>query len=173
MVRSIDQFIAIKSVNRTLVFVHASNSYIKCRVLWQDLSDITADNLCVMGDFNVVLGAHERFPSILAHVTPSDNFRVFIAQRDLFEIEGAGNKFTWATWRNGSYMTAKLDRALANQQFLNTWDIVELLVLPMLSLDHNPIKLRVTSSVSNTPWPFRFQEMWTLHVEFHTFVRDS
>lgn len=44
-----------------------------------------------------MLGAHECSSCILAHDTPSEDFRDFIVQRDLFYIEGIGNKYTWAT----------------------------------------------------------------------------
>lgn len=54
-----EQFIAIKNDNTSLVFVHAKNNYIRHRSLWQDLLNIQDSPICILGDFNVVLGAHE------------------------------------------------------------------------------------------------------------------
>lgn len=138
-IESSEQFIAIRSENRTLIFVHASNNYITRRTLWANIYNLADPNLCVIGDFNVVLGAHECSSGHLAHATPSKDFRDFTTQRDLFDIKGVGNKYTWATRRNDNYLAARLDRALADQPFLDVWDNVELHILPMLCSDHHPI----------------------------------
>lgn len=69
-------------------------------------------------------------------------------------------------------MDAHLDRALADQTFLNCWDNVELLILPMLCSDHHTIRLTVAKNEPNMPLPFRFQDMWTLHEGFFILVRE-
>lgn len=74
---------------------------------------IADPRLCIIGDFNVVLGAHERSSGIIGHAASTTEFQNFISDKDLFDIEGVGNNFTWATRRNGSYLVACLDRALA------------------------------------------------------------
>lgn len=43
-----------------IAFVHASNSYIRRSVLWNDLSSFCDEPLVIMGDFNALLGMHER-----------------------------------------------------------------------------------------------------------------
>lgn len=125
-----------------------------------------------MGDFNVVTRAHERSSGHLIHATPSEDFKDFIAQRDLFDIEGTGNKYTWATRRSNRYIAARLDRSLASQNFLNLWTNVELLILPIICSDHSPLRLRLAAAVPNTPRAFRFQDMWTMHDSFQKVVRD-
>lgn len=97
LIGSSDQFLTVRLVGSTLVFVHASNSYIRRHCLWSDLCNIHDPSICVIGDFNVVLGAYERSSDFLAHAAPSDDFREFISQRDLFDIEGIKNKYTWVT----------------------------------------------------------------------------
>lgn len=124
------------------------------------------------GDFNVVLGAHERSSGIIGHASSTMEFQNFISDKDLFDIEGVGNRFTWATRRNDSYMAARLDRALASQDFLNHWDSVELLILPILCSDHSPIHLKTTVNRPSAPRPFCFQDMWTMHEDFMSLVRD-
>ncbi|KAL8542528.1 hypothetical protein ACS0TY_003407 [Phlomoides rotata] len=41
-------------------FVHARSTHIPRRDLWTDITVHANRSLCVMGDFNAVLGAHER-----------------------------------------------------------------------------------------------------------------
>lgn len=69
-----DQHIAIKSADISFAFVHASNSYTKRRQLWIDLININEPRLCIMGDFNVVLGAHERSSGIIGHASSTTDF---------------------------------------------------------------------------------------------------
>lgn len=52
-----------------LVFVHASSNYIRRRTLWNDLLGIVGSKICIMGEFNIVLGAHENLP-VKLHMLP-------------------------------------------------------------------------------------------------------
>lgn len=139
-----DQFIAIRTCDSVLVFVHAKNQGCPHRTLWLDLLKITDDIMCIMGDFNVVLGAHERSTGVLTQSAPTEEFRDFISAKDLYDIDVVGSRFTWSTRRNGGFTAARLDRALASQGFLQLWVDVELLVLPMVYSDHHPLRLRTT-----------------------------
>lgn len=140
----------------SLVFAHASNNYDRRRILWSDLMNIGDPNICILGDFNVVLGTHECSSGHLTHATPSDEFKDFISGRDLFDIEGIGNKYTWATRQNRGFIAARLDRALASQGFLNLWDDVKLLILPMHCSDHSPLRFHAVLNAPSSPRPFRF-----------------
>lgn len=172
LIGSSNQFMAICHSGTSLIFVHTSNNYNGRRTLWISLLNIGDPNVCILGDFNVVLGAHECSSGHLTHVTPSEEFKNFISQCNLFDIEGAGNKFTWATRRNGGFIAARLDRGLASQFFLDLWDEVELLILPMQCSDHNPLHLPAVVNAPTSPQPFRFQDIWTLHENFFSTVKD-
>lgn len=170
IVSTSDQYVAIRHSNTSLVFVHASNNYNHHRLLWSNLLGIDDPNT---SSWVTLILSHERSSGRITHATPSDEFKNFIAQRDLFDIEGTGNKFTWATRRNSGYMAAHLDRALASQGFLNLWDDVELLILPMLCSDHSPLRLQAARKITTSPRLLRFQNMWTLHEQFHAMVKDN
>lgn len=60
-----DQFVAIKLEDRILIFIHASNIYSRRRILWNNLVGINEPKICIMGDFNVILGAHEHSSSMI------------------------------------------------------------------------------------------------------------
>lgn len=124
-----------------------------------------------MGDFSVVHGSHERSSGRLVYTTPSEDFKDFISQKEFFDIDSVGNKFTWATRRNNGYIVARLDRVLASQGFLNLWDEADLLILPSLCSDLNPLCLRTTNVVPHPSRPFRFQDMWTMHDSFLPVVK--
>lgn len=44
-------------------FIHASNSYVERRQLWDILMPLSSLNLCLMGDFNAIVGSYEQFSS--------------------------------------------------------------------------------------------------------------
>lgn len=96
------------------MFVHAKNNYVHRRELWQNLSDLQDSHICIMGDFNLVLGAHERSSGMITHGPPVEEFQNFITQNDIIDIEAVGNKYTWATRRNNNFMAARLDRVLVS-----------------------------------------------------------
>ncbi|KAL8542629.1 hypothetical protein ACS0TY_003491 [Phlomoides rotata] len=62
-------------------------------------------------------------------------------------MDTAGPQFTWVTrCSNHGYMTARLDRVLANDDFLDLWHSTSATVLPRISSDHHPIILRLHKS---------------------------
>ncbi|KAL8514583.1 hypothetical protein ACS0TY_013611 [Phlomoides rotata] len=102
-----------------LGFVHACTTYIPRRALWNDVKSLHLDNLCLMGDFNVVLGSH------------------------VPDVESSGSQFTWSTMRSSlGFMAAKLDQILASQGFLDLWHSLEVTVLARYSSDHHPLLLK-------------------------------
>ncbi|KAL8523191.1 hypothetical protein ACS0TY_013240 [Phlomoides rotata] len=130
-------------------------------------------NFYVIGDFNVVLGEHERCTTAPGHTIATREFQEFLDEADFFEIEAQGSAYTWVCRRSNKYIAAKLDRALASQQFLDLWATVGLNILPRWSSDHHPLKLVLTNDVPTLPRPFRFQSMWLSHDGFLAVVRDS
>lgn len=66
----------------------------------------------VIGDFNVVIGAHEKIGLPPQHIS-SHEFRNAIDSCDLRDINTSDSIYTWARRRGTSYMECLLDRAFA------------------------------------------------------------
>ncbi|KAL8546865.1 hypothetical protein ACS0TY_006542 [Phlomoides rotata] len=125
-------------------FVHARSTHVLRRELWTSICSHADQPLCVMGDFNVVLGAHERSRGARKPARPSQEFISFLDEAHLHDMDTVGPQFTWVTRRsNHGYMAARLDRVLANDEFLDTWHSTSATVLPRISSDHHPILLRL------------------------------
>ncbi|KAL8488100.1 hypothetical protein ACS0TY_024401 [Phlomoides rotata] len=100
--------------------------------------------LCIMGDFNVVLGAHERSRGAKNPARPSQEFMAFLDEAQLHDMDTSGPQFTWVTRRsNHGYMATHLDRVLVNDGFLDLWHSASATVLPHISSDHHPILLKL------------------------------
>lgn len=98
-----------------------------------DLLSLPSAPLCIIGDFNVVLGAHERL-SGTTPTCPTSDFQDFLSSAECLDIDSAGSRFTWVS-RRPHLIMAKLDRVVANSRFLDLWSSVSLIVLPRLCSD--------------------------------------
>ncbi|KAL8498896.1 hypothetical protein ACS0TY_022024 [Phlomoides rotata] len=88
------------------------------------ISGFCCSNLCLVGDFNAVLGAHERISSWAPSSVSCADFQGFIEQEEIFEVEAAGANFTWASRCLGQGLIAsKLDRIFAHDSFIGHWDM--------------------------------------------------
>ncbi|XP_019418611.1 PREDICTED: uncharacterized protein LOC109329402 [Lupinus angustifolius] len=78
---------------------------------------------CCIGDFNVVLGAHECRSTRLPAKTPCLEFISFSDSAGLLHLNTLGVQFTWSNKRRGNALTEKrLDRALCNEDWLTFWN---------------------------------------------------
>ncbi|KAL8507347.1 hypothetical protein ACS0TY_018043 [Phlomoides rotata] len=144
------------------------------RDLWADITTHANMSLCVMRDFNVVLGAHERSRGARNPARPSQEFMAFMDEAHLHDMDTSGPQYTWVTRRsNHGYMAARLDRVLVNDGFLDLWHSATATVLPRISSDHHPILLTLQETADHSIRPFRFQNMWTTHPSFLPMVSES
>ncbi|WCJ21303.1 hypothetical protein M5689_003467 [Euphorbia peplus] len=108
--------------SHVLSFVYGSNFPSLRRLSWNNLVQInnnSTGNWLVIGDFNVVLGSHEKSGRSPAATCCSD-IRYFIDNGGLFEVEAAGSFYTWNNGRHDSgRVECKLDRALVLASFLD------------------------------------------------------
>ncbi|KAL8524888.1 hypothetical protein ACS0TY_014493 [Phlomoides rotata] len=147
----------------TFGFIHTASDHIHRRELWSFISDFHCSHLCLLGDFNVVLGAHERISSRALNSTSCVEFKGFIEQEELFEVEAAGANFTWASRISSQGLIAsKLDRVLAHDSFIGHWDLISATILVRAGSDHHPLLLHYSKVSQFQPRPFKFQAAWML-----------
>lgn len=67
------------------------------------------------GDFNVILGAHERLSSVSPSHIACQEFQEVIDNCELMQIPTHSTNFTWATrWAHRGLVACCINRALAN-----------------------------------------------------------
>ncbi|KAG6645499.1 hypothetical protein CIPAW_08G126800 [Carya illinoinensis] len=95
--------------------------------------------LCV-GDFNEILLQEEQIGSNARPFQQMEDFRVALSDCGLKDIGYIGSKYTWCNKREGDGFTkSRLDRAVVNEDWLNTYAINQTYVLPGQCSDHNPL----------------------------------
>ncbi|KAG6714358.1 hypothetical protein I3842_05G199000 [Carya illinoinensis] len=152
--------------------VYAKCSYLERRALWDHLCGVSAVGIpwVVIGDFNVIRSNEERVGGNSRLRMAMDEFNCCIHSCGLIEWRLEGKQLSWCNGRQGLARSwAKLDRILVN----NFGGAVGRLLNRRTS-DHSPIVLQL-SSINNRygSSPFRFQNMWTLHLGFLTLVENT
>ncbi|KAF1891085.1 hypothetical protein Lal_00001224 [Lupinus albus] len=170
---------SIQVNNKLLQFcaIYASTNYLVRRQLWQEVQSIMLVNpgpWCCIGNFNVVIGAHECRSSTLPARLPIEEFKHFIEVGNLISLPTRGVDFTWSNRRRGVALTEKrLDISLCNEDWLHAWNQVSCCSLPRLSSDHHPIMFCSSSSDSIRKSAFRFHKMWLHNLDCRRVVSEA
>ncbi|KAJ0963505.1 hypothetical protein J5N97_028627 [Dioscorea zingiberensis] len=134
------------------------------RTVWHDLSNISTLNLpwVLVGDFNSILhpgehkGGNPDYYSI-----KSRHFSDFISQNQLFDLGFYGTPFTWCNNQRGlARRWARLDRFLANNEWINNFEVLTNKHLPRTSSDHSPMLLNSKFFAFSMKRIFRFENFW-------------
>ncbi|KAL6190669.1 hypothetical protein ACLB2K_037063 [Fragaria x ananassa] len=168
--------VVFDSINCVLTAVYARTSIVERRRLWLDIEDIkcrfVSGPWIVVGDFNVVLGAHEKKGGAPVSRLSCEEFQAMSDICELIHVDTKGAQFTWARRRGvRGNVELRLDRCLVNLHWLDSWDSFTCSTLPRLCSDHNPLLITFSKSAGVRRSRFRFQKMWLEHKDFHAFVK--
>ena len=132
-------------------FVHAHSDYGPRRRLWEDLLALPDLPTALVGDFNAVLGAHERSNGSPPPRTGTADFSDFIQNGDFIEPASTGCYFTWSNRRfTQGYLETRIDRVLISHSFLDTWHSVSYHMGIRNCSDHCPLFLRCLLQLGNS-----------------------
>ncbi|KAK9912795.1 hypothetical protein M0R45_036636 [Rubus argutus] len=160
-----------------MVFVYAATTVVKRRSLWQSLALVCSafsGPLLILGDFNAVLGAHEKFGGNLPRLVSCDEFLAMVDTCGLLHIDLKGSPFTWTNGRAlASHIEMLLDRCFCSLPWLDTWPVTSCSTLVKHCSDHNPLLVAFDKFSSQGPSPFRFQPAWVQHPQFLSMVKSA
>lgn len=93
-----------------------------------------------VGDFNSILGAHERLGGRLPLKIACFEFMKWSNQNALVHLETNGVKFMWTNKREGrAFMAQRLDRAICNEDWIDNWTVSSCNTLIKCFSDHFPL----------------------------------
>lgn len=134
------------------------------KALWNTLSGITSTSLpwLMAGDFNAILydldfkGRYSRSYSL-----KSSFFKNFVNKNNLLDLGFVGSRFTWSNNQLGlACRWARLNRFLANIDWVANFASIANQHLPRSCSDHSPLLLTAHSSISTKKPIFRFDNFW-------------
>ncbi|KAL8091333.1 hypothetical protein AgCh_033807 [Apium graveolens] len=122
--------------------VYAANEHVDRREVWQSLrsySMLTSSSpWIVMGDFNAMLNSSEMQGGVDSRSPAIQEFRDCVNFIEVQDIVYSGIQFTWAGSPHGVGVVKKLDRVMANLNFLNKFAGASVNFLPRGVSDHSP-----------------------------------
>ncbi|KAK9904622.1 hypothetical protein M0R45_000540 [Rubus argutus] len=168
--------VMLDSVNCIITAVYARTSVVGHRKLWNDLVEVkgrfVSGPWLVFGDFNAVLGAHEGGAGICR--LSCEEFQAMSDICELVHVNTKGAEFTWVRRRGlRGNVESRLDRSLANLEWLDIWERFDCCTLTRTCSDHHPLLMSFSKSSGARHSLFRFQKMWLQHADFHGFVKQS
>ncbi|XXG69384.1 hypothetical protein AAC387_Pa06g2270 [Persea americana] len=125
----------------------------------------------VIGDYNAVSSAVEKFSIHPINSPATSEFNNMMVSSSLQDIGLAGSNFTCSNKRQSrSYVVVRFDRSLNNQAWSFSFPDGLLQHLVRLNLDHSHILLSSRPPMAIGYIPFKFEEMWIGHPSFKDLV---
>ncbi|KAK9941651.1 hypothetical protein M0R45_007351 [Rubus argutus] len=163
---------SIEGVIVVLTTVYAKTTVVGRRLLWDDLATIHSSFIngpwFVFGDFNCVLGAHEKRGGSAPNATSCYDFQRMCTACNLLDLETKGLSYTWTNRRTN----VRLDRALGNLDWIGTWNVFECRTLTRAFSNHCPLLITFSKLTTSIRPHFRFQSMWIQHPDILGLVSD-
>jgi exonuclease III len=156
--------------------VYASTNYVTRRKLWDALNTLQSQhNLpwSFLGEFNVILGAHEHRGRFSPARLPMSDFQAWTDNFQLIHLPTKGAEFTWNNGRGGSRHTEKrLDRVVCNQDWLDICQVSSVEALTKHKSDHFPLLFDFQTSIITFASNFKFMRMWSMHDDCRSIISE-
>ncbi|CAN6851432.1 unnamed protein product [Brassica oleracea var. botrytis] len=127
------------------------------------------------GDFNEITHPEEHSSPAASQIScPMIEFNTCLNQLEVCDLRYHGEKFTWSNKQPDIPIAKKLDRALINEHWLNTYPRSLAKFLAPEFSDHTPccIELDCPTPLAGSK-PFKFFNYLTLHPDFLTLVEEA
>ncbi|KAF5481580.1 hypothetical protein F2P56_002220 [Juglans regia] len=106
-----------------------------------------------------------------------ENFRCAIEDSDVNEIPFDGDYFTWSDRREGSqFVKEKLDKALGNLSWFNSFADCSITTLSAQSSDHCPILLNIAPHLApdmKTQSSFQYEAKWDSRDDCASLIKQA
>ncbi|GJX75386.1 hypothetical protein Tco_0313981 [Tanacetum coccineum] len=149
-------------------FIYAHNRYIHRRSLWNGLclhyNYIRNRPWCLLGDFNASLFIGDTSTGSSALDIAMREFKECVDHIEVVDVQSTGLQYTWNQKPKGTDgILKKLDRVMANIEFLDSFVGAHAVFKPYRISDHSPSVLSTPTQVKVRPRPFKFFNVITLN----------
>ncbi|KAG7616431.1 Endonuclease/exonuclease/phosphatase [Arabidopsis thaliana x Arabidopsis arenosa] len=114
----------------------------KRKVIWEQLTErglSREEPWFLTGDFNDIINSFEKQGGPVRHEGTFVDIRSFMAACDLYDLRHSGNFFSWRGKRNDHLVHCRLDRAMSNSSWAETYPFSHSEYLRFEGSDHRPI----------------------------------
>jgi len=177
-----EQCIVLSCVSdNTIVYVasiYAHTNYVNRKALWEELSVLLSTYSrpwLLLGDFNSILGAHEKYRGRAPLNASCSDFTHWSNFNSLIHLDTKGARYTWSNNKYASsFIAQRLDTEICNEAMLDSFYAVSCNTLLRSHSDHFPIIVNIhkTPPVETVP-RLKFFKVWTSSLSFQDLVSSS
>lgn len=158
--------------------VYAANTRQERRCLWDDLHEVQSTLFLenrkwfIGGDFNQIIHHQEHSSSLVDHLTPDMiEMKDHLLDLGVSDLRYQGSCHTWTNKTPSSPITKKLDRALVNDCWIESFPDSIATFFPHEFSDHTPCLITLSCPLpSPGTKPFKFFNFLTTHPSFTSIV---
>lgn len=131
---------------------------------WNPIKDLAQQSglpWCIAGDFNDMVFADEKKGGRQHPKKLLEGFNQTLRDCSLYDLGFVGEKYTWEKFRGSNrWVQERLDRGLANKEWIEYFPNVEARVLEVSTSDHLPVCISLKIQVYKPrERRFRFENM--------------
>nr|GFA71333.1 hypothetical protein [Tanacetum cinerariifolium] len=140
--------------------IYAHNGYNQRRLLWKALNQhkcyVRNCPWCLLGDFNATLYLEESTSSSSRMDIAMREFKECVDNIEVLDVPSTGLQYTWNQKPRGlDGIFKKLDRIMANMDFLSEFVGTHAIFKPYRNSDHSPFILCIPMKLKNMKKPLR------------------
>ena len=157
-------------------FVYASTDRPKRNQLWESLIGIDEARDApwfVTGDFNDILNNEEKTGGPDRAEGSSSDLRSFFSETDLYDLHHSGDPLSWRGQRGTHLVRCRLDRAVANSSWAETYPTARCQYLEYEGSDHKPLMSFLDPTIMKRKGVFRYDRRLNSNEEAKQVIRDS
>lgn len=158
----------------SVAFVYAFNTVVERRALWEELSFISQNSpansrpLLALGDFNQIITANEHY-SVIPHPLPLTGMSEFhncLIANEFSDMPSRGAFYTWSNGRPEDPILRKLDRAVVNEAWSDTFPESLAVFDPPGDSDHSPCLVSTDANIQRSKKSFKYFSFISTHPKF-------
>ena len=172
----IDTRVKVKSKLFLLTLVYGDPVKENRSAVWNQVTSLRSDSedaWLLAGDFNDLLDNSEKRGGPPRHQGSFIEFRSFVSKNGLWDLKFSGNPLSWRGMRYEHFVRQRLDRAMSNNSWLESFPSSRSEYLRYEGSDHRPLVIFIDESRVKKRGQFRFDNRLRENEEIHSLIQDT
>lgn len=158
-----------------LTTIYAHNQSDKRKKFWQDMDDICRNQQgpwCVVGDYNNVVTSLDRYGGNLVTKAEYKDLQAIIDNNGWYQMDNTREYYTWSNKQVTNPIYSRVDKILANMEWLQDHNDPTLTILPSHVSDHSMLYLSKPDEMRRKR-QFRFNNCWVDTIGYYEMMQKS
>lgn len=126
----------------------------------------------MLGEFNDIKDNKEKDGGVQRSEVSFSLFRTMISVIGVHDLKSIGGFYTWNGNRPKYNIRTRIDRAMANCEWLDLYPTAHVKLLPWIGSDHKPLLIDTESIKCNRKKQFRYDNRWRFEPEVRRIIQE-